>query len=505
MIKYITALLLIIGFALGQSEGIIINLLNGEQIKGDIIEVVPNQYIVVRTATGEQKRINYTHIDYVLRNVGLENVIQAAAEKAVLERLANAMPGISWTFSNAGATGRFGPTQAQVDAAYAGTTLEDKVTIIFTQESERAVAQESAVEAAAWEKQASNEDTVRMADLATKIIKQVKAGEDFGALAAEYSQDPGSQNIGGELGWFEKGRMVKPFEEAAFGAKKGEFVGPVKSRFGYHIIHVKDKKTENGKEQVNAAHILLKFDISAMTLDNLKQASTLFSYDAQDNGFSAAIDSHKVEPIVATSIKEDASFLPNIGSLRSAIRFAFNNPVGSVSTVFETDQHFVVAVTDSAIEAGIAPMVDVEADIIRILSTEKEDAIAKEKAGDILIEATTVGSFTKVLNDQKAYEPITNDSKPLGRGFNSIGRSHSMIGALLVAKPGDLVGPVETPRGYAVVELLQVAEFDSADFAVQKEKIYSDLLTKKQNQFFQSWLGELKRNAEIVDNRKYYF
>jgi len=80
-----------------------------------------------------------------------------------------------------------------------------------------------------------------------------------------------------------------------------------------------------------------------------------------------------------------------------------------------------------------------------------------------------------------------------------------MIGALLVAKPGDLVGPVETPRGYAVVELLQVAEFDSADFAVQKEKIYSDLLTKKQNQFFQSWLGELKRNAEIVDNRKYYF
>lgn len=357
----------------------------------------------------------------------------------------------------------------------------------------------------AWEKEASNEDTVRMADLATKIIKQVKAGEDFGALAAEYSQDPGSQNIGGELGWFEKGRMVKPFEEAAFGAKKGEFVGPVKSRFGYHIIHVKDKKTENGKEQVNAAHILLTFDISAMTLDNLKQASTLFSYDAQDNGFSAAIDSHKVEPIVATNIKEDASFLPNIGSLRSAVRFAFNNPVGSVSTVFETDQHFVVAVTDSAIEAGIAPMVDVEADIIRILSTEKEDAIAKEKAGDILIEATTVSSFTKVLNDQKAYEPITNDSKPLGRGFNSIGRSHSMIGALLVAKPGDLVGPVETPRGYAVVELLQVAEFDSADFAVQKEKIYSDLLTKKQNQFFQSWLGELKRNAEIVDNRKYYF
>lgn len=357
----------------------------------------------------------------------------------------------------------------------------------------------------AWAKESSSEDTLRMFDLATKLIKQIKSGDDFGTLASEYSQDPGSQNNGGDLGWFEKGRMVKPFEEAAFNAKKGEIVGPVKSRFGYHVIHVKDKKTEDGKDQINAAHILLTFDISAMTLDNLKEASTLFSYDAQDYGFSAAIDSHHVEPIVAKDIKEDASFLPTVGSLRSAVRFAFTDPVGTVSTVFETDRHFVVAVIDSAIEAGIAPLADVESDIIRILSTEKENSLAKEKAGEILIEATTVGAFTKVMNDQKEYEPITNDSKPLGRGFNSIGRSHFMIGALLNAKPGDLVGPIETPRGYAVVELLEVADFDSVSFATQKDKITSDLLTKKQNQFFQSWLSELKRNAEIIDNRKYYF
>ena len=81
MIRYIS-LLLFIGLAWGQSEEIIINLLNGELIKGDVIEVVPNQYIVVRTEGGEQKRISYAHIDYILHNAGLANVIQAAAEEA---------------------------------------------------------------------------------------------------------------------------------------------------------------------------------------------------------------------------------------------------------------------------------------------------------------------------------------------------------------------------------------------------------------------------------------
>lgn len=358
---------------------------------------------------------------------------------------------------------------------------------------------------AVWAKEPSKDDTLKIESLANDILSRAKNGENFASLAAEYSQDPGSQNNGGELGWFGKGRMVKPFEEAAFNAKKGDIIGPVKSRFGYHIIHVKDTKTVDKKPEVNAAHILLSFEISAMTLDQLKQASTLFSYDAQDHGFDTAIDSHKVEPISAKSIKEDASFLPKVGSLRSAVRFGFNNPVGSASTVFETDRHFVVVTVDSAIQAGIAPLSDVEQDIIRTLSTEKENAIAEERAAEFLIDATSVGSLSKVINDLRDYEPILEDSKPLARGFNSIGRSHPLIGALLTASPGDLIGPVETQRGYAVVEYLEKAEFDSTDFAVQKDKIYTDLLNKKQTDFFQAWLTELKENAEIIDNRKYYF
>lgn len=73
---------------------------------------------------------------------------------------------------------------------------------------------------------------------AKAVLERLKAGEDFGALAAELSQDPGSGSKGGDLGWFSKGAMVAPFEEAAFKLKPGEISDPVQSDFGYHIIQV---------------------------------------------------------------------------------------------------------------------------------------------------------------------------------------------------------------------------------------------------------------------------
>lgn len=74
-------------------------------------------------------------------------------------------------------------------------------------------------------------------DKANKLLKQIKAGASFSAIAKKHSDDPGSAAKGGDLGNFESGVMVKEFEEAAMTLKKkGELVGPVKTQFGYHLI-----------------------------------------------------------------------------------------------------------------------------------------------------------------------------------------------------------------------------------------------------------------------------
>ncbi len=71
---------------------------------------------------------------------------------------------------------------------------------------------------------------------ALAVLARIKAGEKFGKLAKELSTDTGSAKKDGNLGYFTKGKMVKPFEEAAFKLQIGEVSLPVKSDFGYHII-----------------------------------------------------------------------------------------------------------------------------------------------------------------------------------------------------------------------------------------------------------------------------
>ncbi len=80
-------------------------------------------------------------------------------------------------------------------------------------------------------------------DLAREIIAELDAGGDFAAIAAESSQDPGSGASGGDLGWFRRGMMVKPFEDAAFALEPGQYSEtPVRSDFGWHIILVEEKR-----------------------------------------------------------------------------------------------------------------------------------------------------------------------------------------------------------------------------------------------------------------------
>jgi peptidyl-prolyl cis-trans isomerase D len=92
-------------------------------------------------------------------------------------------------------------------------------------------------------KSASAADKAAARDKATKLLEQVRKNPaDFAKLAKANSQDPGSAEKGGDLGYFAHGSMVKPFEDAAFKLKKGEISDLVESEFGYHIITVTDIK-----------------------------------------------------------------------------------------------------------------------------------------------------------------------------------------------------------------------------------------------------------------------
>lgn len=119
------------------------------------------------------------------------------------------------------------------------------------------------------EPNASPEDTLKAYNKVMEARGKINAGENFNAVAKMYSEDPSVKDNGGDLGYFTAFQMVYQFEDAAYNTAVGNVSMPVRTRYGYHIIKVEDKRASRG--EIHVAHIMIKEKKEVNGAENAKE------------------------------------------------------------------------------------------------------------------------------------------------------------------------------------------------------------------------------------------
>lgn len=319
----------------------------------------------------------------------------------------------------------------------------------------------------------SPEEKLAIETKAKEVLAKAKNGGNFAELAKEYSED-GSKDKGGDLSWFGRGAMVKPFEDATFGAtNEGILPELVESRFGYHIIEVTGLTKKNKYLLASVSRLL---DPSESTREALyRQAGNLASSKNMTE-YEELTKEYNVLSLQANDVKQNARSLNNIydPAIRQAIRWGFeeNTKAGSVSNeVFEVDNQYIVMVLKSRTKKGIQPLSKVYEQVRRevIKEAKQKEVLAKleGKTGTLDEMATAFGDQARVLSQQN-YTYITN-------ALNGVGFAPKAVGVAFGMKEGETSKPVADETGVLIMKVEKRTEAgDVADYAKYKAPLEQD-------------------------------
>jgi peptidyl-prolyl cis-trans isomerase D len=350
-----------------------------------------------------------------------------------------------------------------------------------------------------FELKASQADSQAVMRNAEELTADARAGRNFAEMAGSNSQDPGSAEKGGDLGYFKRSAMVKPFADAAFGAKVGDIVGPVASQFGLHIIKVEGKQIVDGEEEVKASHILLKIEPSNKTRDALRDNATYIAETAKESNLKSVADAEKVAVQTTQPFAADG-FIPGLGMESRVSRFAFRSQIGDVSDVLNTENGYLVAELKKIDKEHTASLETARPRIISALKTEQRMNMAKA-AAQAAEAALAAGSHFDQAAQQQGLSVQMTEEFVLGRSIPGVGREPAFAATAISLGVGEVSQPVLGTRGYYLIQLVEKNQFNESDFQQQKDALKAQLAVRQRNQMFSQWYTKIKSEAKIKDYR----
>jgi len=324
------------------------------------------------------------------------------------------------------------------------------------------------------------------------VIRRAKASEDFGKLAKELSEDPGSAKNGGEIGFVSKGQLVPDFEAAMLTLKKGEISPePVRTPFGFHALKVLDIN-EGGKKPLSevAAQIRERLQSEAAEQAAKTKAEEARAKLLGATDFMAEAKKLGLSPIETTIPHREQ---PSGPAAEPVAETTFALAKGGVSTPLKTPAGFMVLKVVEELPAEVPPLATIKDNVLASVKRQKADAAALDRARAIAAEAKG-GDFAALARKAGATVGETgrfSRAKPIDKLPGDV-----MVAALQVPS-GGITNPVRSPQGYYVLKVLERAAPDQKDLAADRDKLTKEVLARKQSLAWQDWLGAARASAKI--------
>ena len=332
---------------------------------------------------------------------------------------------------------------------------------------------------------------------AEDVLKQAKKGAKFDELAKKYSEDPGSKDKGGDLGWLVQGQTVPEFEKMAFSLQPGQISDLVKTQYGFHIIKVLEKETAHTKsldevklpiltqlrlnkaqEEENKVSDQISAEIRKSSKTPLTDLASMFHLQVAETRPVAATD-----PLL--------EFGTNSKGVMDA---AFQLRQGEVSQPIRTDRGYVVLSLKQIVPAHPGTLEEVRDKIIGALKQEKSVEMARTKAEELSKRAKAGEKFDSAAK-ALGLEPKMSDDFSRGGSIPNVG-SGKQLGAAFNGKVGDVSAPVALGSNWVVYRVESKTAANQADFEKQKKELTDQVLNEKRSLAYEAFRSGLEERLK---------
>ena len=331
---------------------------------------------------------------------------------------------------------------------------------------------------------------------AEDVLKQVKKGAKFDELAKKYSEDPGSKDKGGDLGWLIQGQTVPEFEKSAFSLQPGAVSDLVKTQYGFHIIKILEKETahtkpfDEVKESIRAPLTLAKADDESSKIADQIAAAVRKSNKTPlaDLAKEYHLEVAQTRPVGVTDP------LLELGNSQEVKEAIFRLQVGEVSQPIRTDRGYVVVSLKQILPTHQGTLEEVRDKVIASLKQEKSVEIARSKAEDLSKRAKAGEKFDSAAKALGLDPKMSEDFSRAGSVPN-VG-SGKQLSAAFNLKVGEVSGAVPLGTNWVVYRVESKTAANTADLEKQKKDLTDQVLNEKRGLAYEAFRSALEERLK---------